>query len=115
MSDEPLPDELVSAVEQVSDWEVSDYEYSSGMYAPVTITVELEPSVVADGTSPSAFVKDVVSELEEEYEEGAPVHRVLVTLMDRSEMNVDEASDAIENLRRKGEVYEPRKDYLRTT
>ncbi|WP_101295203.1 minichromosome maintenance protein MCM [Halegenticoccus soli] len=59
-------------------------------------------------------LKQLIAEIEDEYEEGAPVDEVLERAgeigLDRSK-----AEGEIEKLRRKGEVYEPRQNHLRTT
>ncbi|WP_129114307.1 LAGLIDADG family homing endonuclease [Halegenticoccus tardaugens] len=59
-------------------------------------------------------LKQLIADIEGEYEEGAPVEEVLERAgeigLDRSK-----AEGEIEKLRRKGEVYEPRQNHLRTT
>ncbi|WP_380681722.1 LAGLIDADG family homing endonuclease [Salinigranum sp. GCM10025319] len=83
-------------------------------------TGEFDVDMVEAGTSKSQRdriknLRQLISTLEEEFEEGAPVDEVL----DRaeSELGLDraKAESEIEKLRRKGEVYEPRQDHLRTT
>jgi replicative DNA helicase Mcm len=83
-------------------------------------TGEFDADVIETGTSKTQRdriknLKQLISTLEEEFEEGAPVDEVL----DRaeSELGLDraKAESEIEKLRRKGEVYEPRQDHLRTT
>ena len=59
-------------------------------------------------------IRALISEIEDEYDEGAPVDVVL----DRAEEIGTERSKAeheIEKLKQKGEVYEPSTDHLRTT
>jgi replicative DNA helicase Mcm len=59
-------------------------------------------------------IKQLISDIEGEYEEGAPLDEVL----DRAEdagMDRSKAEHEIEKLRRKGEVYEPKGGHLRTT
>ncbi|WP_336024218.1 minichromosome maintenance protein MCM [Halobellus salinisoli] len=83
-------------------------------------TGEFDADIVETGTSKNQRdrikdIKHLIEELEDEYEEGAPVDEVI----DRAgtDLGLDEskAEDEIENLKRKGELYEPRKNYLRTT
>ncbi len=59
-------------------------------------------------------LKQLIADIEGDYEEGAPVEEVLARA---KEINLDEskAEQEIEKLRRKGEVYEPRQNHLRTT
>ncbi|WP_338730084.1 LAGLIDADG family homing endonuclease [Haladaptatus sp. DJG-WS-42] len=59
-------------------------------------------------------IKNLIAEIEQEYEDGAPIDVVL----DRAEeigMDHSKAEHEIEKLKQKGEVYEPRTDHLRTT
>jgi replicative DNA helicase Mcm len=82
-------------------------------------TGEFDADVVETGTSKSqrdriknikALIKDVGSE----YDEGAPVDEVLGRA-DEVGLDREKAEHEIEQLKRKGEVYEPRTDHLRTT
>lgn len=59
-------------------------------------------------------VKDLVSRLEEEFENGAPEQAIYASISDEPEQ-VARARTLVEKLRRKGEVYEPARGYLRTT
>ncbi len=82
-------------------------------------TGEFDAEVVETGTSKSQRdrimeVKDLISGIEEEYDEGAPVEEVL----DRAgEIGIDKdkAEKVIESLRKKGELYEPASGYLLTS
>jgi len=82
-------------------------------------TGQFDADVVETGTSKSQRdrikdLKSVIAEIESEFEEGAPVEEVL----DRAQeggMDRSKAEKEIENLRRKGEVYEPKNGHLRTT
>ncbi|WP_311170420.1 LAGLIDADG family homing endonuclease [Halobellus ordinarius] len=83
-------------------------------------TGEFDADIVETGTSKNQRdrikdLKGLIQDLEDEYEEGAPIDEVI----DRAttDLGLDEAKaeSEVENLRRKGEVYEPRTDYLRTT
>jgi replicative DNA helicase Mcm len=83
-------------------------------------TGEFDADIVETGTSKNQRdrikdLKGLIQDLEDEYEEGAPIGEVI----DRAttDLGLDEAKaeSEVENLRRKGEVYEPRTDYLRTT
>ncbi|WP_237560420.1 hypothetical protein [Halolamina rubra] len=75
--------------------------------------------MVETGTSKSQrdrikSVKALIGDIEEEYDEGAPIEEVL----DRAgEIGMDEekAEKEIESLRKKGELYEPVQGHLRTT
>jgi len=82
-------------------------------------TGQFDADVVETGTSKSQRdriknIKGLIAEIEEEYQEGAPVEEVI----DRAgEIGMDpgKAEGEIEKLRTKGEVYEPKQGHLRTT
>ncbi|MFC7185460.1 LAGLIDADG family homing endonuclease [Halorubrum yunnanense] len=82
-------------------------------------TGQFDADVVETGTSKSQRdriknIKALIADIEEEYQEGAPVDEVL----DRAgEIGMDsgKAEAEIEKLRTKGEVYEPKQGHLRTT
>ncbi|QFU81928.1 LAGLIDADG family homing endonuclease [Natronorubrum aibiense] len=82
-------------------------------------TGEFDADIVEAGTSKSQRdriknIKQLISDIEEEYDDGAPVDIVL----DRAEeigMDHSKAEHEIEKLKQKGEVYEPSTDNLRTT
>jgi len=82
-------------------------------------TGQFDADVVETGTSKSQRdriknIKGLIADIEEEYQEGAPVDEVL----DRAgEIGMDpgKAEGEIEKLRTKGEVYEPKQGHLRTT
>ena len=82
-------------------------------------TGQFDADVVETGTSKSQRdriknIKALIADIEDEYEEGAPVEEVL----DRAgEIGMDsaKAESEIEKLRTKGEVYEPKQGHLRTT
>ncbi|MEF8887155.1 MAG: LAGLIDADG family homing endonuclease [Haloarculaceae archaeon] len=82
-------------------------------------TGEFDADVVETGTSKSQRdrVKNILSligEIEEEYDEGAPVD-VVVERAEEQGMEPSKAEHEIEQLKQKGEVYTPTKGHLRTT
>jgi replicative DNA helicase Mcm len=82
-------------------------------------TGQFDADVVETGTSKSQRdriknLKQLISEIEEEYEEGAPVEEVMVRA-DEIGMEQSKAEHEIDKLKQKGEVYEPSTDHLRTT
>ncbi len=82
-------------------------------------TGEFDADVVETGTSKSQrdrirTIKGIIEDLEDEYEDGAPVDEVL-DRADTLDMERSKAEHEIEKLKRQGEVYEPRNDHLRTT
>ncbi|WP_049929010.1 LAGLIDADG family homing endonuclease [Halopiger goleimassiliensis] len=82
-------------------------------------TGEFDADIVEAGTSKSQRdriknLKGLIQDIEEEYDDGAPVDIVL----ERAEevgMDQSKAEHEIDKLKQKGEVYEPSTDHLRTT
>ncbi|MFC6766846.1 minichromosome maintenance protein MCM [Natrinema soli] len=82
-------------------------------------TGEFDADIVEAGTSKSQRdriknLKQLIGDIEEEYDDGAPVDIVL----ERAEevgMDQSKAEHEIDKLKQKGEVYEPSTDTLRTT
>ncbi|NHN46404.1 helix-turn-helix domain-containing protein [Halostella sp. JP-L12] len=82
-------------------------------------TGQFDADVVETGTSKSQRdriknLKQLIGDIEEEYDEGAPVD-VVMERADEIGMDHSKAEHEIEKLKQKGEVYEPRTDHLRTT
>jgi replicative DNA helicase Mcm len=82
-------------------------------------TEELDADVIETGTSKSQndrqkTVKRVISETEEETEDGAPINKVIEICKgnDYSEHRIEKT---IENLKQNGEAYEPKSGYVRST
>jgi len=82
-------------------------------------TGEFDADVVETGTSKSQrdriqSLKGIIDDIESQYDEGAPVD---VVVERAEELGIDEAraEHEIDQLKQKGEVYEPRTDHLRTT
>ena len=69
----------------------------------------------ADGYGSVQNIKDLIDLLAERHDVGAPVGDVVDHANRAFSMPETEVENEIENLRRKGEVYEPQMDYLRTT
>jgi replicative DNA helicase Mcm len=82
-------------------------------------TGEFDADVVETGTSKSQRdriknIKALIEEIEEEYDEGAPIEEVL-NRADEVGLDEGKAEHEIEQLKTRGELYEPRTDHLRTT
>ncbi|MFB6180062.1 MAG: LAGLIDADG family homing endonuclease [Halorientalis sp.] len=82
-------------------------------------TGELDADVIETGTSKSQRdriknLKTLIGEIEDEYDEGAPVERVLERA-EEAGMERSKVEHEIEKLKQQGEVYEPSHDHLRTT
>jgi replicative DNA helicase Mcm len=82
-------------------------------------TGEYDADMIETGTSKSQRdrIKDLLSlveEIESEYDEGAPVE-VVIERAEEGGMERSKAEHEVDQLKQKGEVYEPRTDHLRTT
>ena len=82
-------------------------------------TGELDADVVETGTSKSQRdriknIKSLISQIEEEYDEGAPVD-VVIERAEEEGMEASKAEHEIDKLKQQGEVYEPQNNHLRTT
>jgi replicative DNA helicase Mcm len=126
MTEYPSKAQIRKLVEQIDEqpWSVDGYDFQGGSDESFTVTLTLkwvgeEPTqnVDADLFSDThqdgrRTVKAIVGELEDDYDEGAPVAAIL----DRAEeigMDRDTAANELETLRRQGDVYEPMTDHLR--
>ncbi|MBB6647455.1 XRE family transcriptional regulator [Halobellus ruber] len=83
-------------------------------------TGEFDADIVETGTSKTQRdrikdLKHLIEELEDEYDEGAPVSEVVSRAGEELGLEESKAEKEIEKLKRKGELYEPRSEYLRTT
>jgi len=81
-------------------------------------TGEFDADIIESGTSKSQRdriknIKGIINELEDEYEDGAPVEKVYERA-DAVGMERSKAEHEIEKLRNRGELYEPATDHLRT-
>ena len=82
-------------------------------------TGELDADMIETGTSKSQRdriknIKQLISTIEAEYDEGAPVE-IIIERAEEEGMDQSKAEHEIEKLKQKGEVYEPQQNHLRTT
>jgi replicative DNA helicase Mcm len=81
-------------------------------------TGEFDADVIETGRSKTQRdrikgIKELISTLEDEFEDGAPRDEVLDRAESELGMDRSKAEDEIEKLRRRGDVYEPRQGHLR--
>jgi len=127
MTEYPSKAEIQTLIEQIDEqpWSVDGYDFQGGSDESFTVTFAVEwvgeeptQSVDADLFSDThqdsrRTVKAIIGELEDDYDEGAPVEAIL----DRAEeigMDRGTAANELETLRRQGDVYEPTTDHLRS-
>jgi replicative DNA helicase Mcm len=82
-------------------------------------TGEFDADVVETGQSKTQRdriknLKGLIADIEEEYDDGAPVD-VVLDRADEIGLDADKAEHEIDKLKQKGEVYEPKHEHLRTT
>lgn len=111
----PDPEEIEALVERINEgpWKVTDWDYSTGAYAPSEIEIDAEWNPTIDDRETIGEAKSVIAGLEDQHEHGAPVNRVLDELGE--ELGIEYPSAVVDALRQSGEIYEPVSDYYRTT
>jgi len=121
MTDDPTPDDIDALVAQIDDntpWDVEDWQHTTGRYDAATVTLEVEWDPLAaldpkDSLDLARTAKEIVEQ--NENGEGVPINTVVERVVESSDVNEDMAHEAIDKLKQKGEVYEPRTDHLRST
>ncbi len=88
------------AIEQIEEQETGEFDAS-----------EVD---VDDEKDEEDIVNEVISKIEQRYDEGAPIEEVVEELVGRG-FTEEDAELGVQNLRRKGELYEPVQGHLRTT
>ena len=89
-------------------------EFESGLTSPFTITIGEEVNPDSTQRERIKNIKAVIDDLEDEYDEGAPVN-IVIKRAAMVGLDHSEAEREIDKLKQKGEVYEPQTDHLRTT
>lgn len=132
-TERPTPDDIEEVTHVIDEcdlpWSVDDWDFQTGLYeeSELEITVkwdtqsgEFDADVVDTGTSAEqrdriGSVKGLVSRIEADHVEGAPIADVARAAVGDIGMSPQKLHKEIEKLRTKGEVYEPKQGYLRTT
>lgn len=112
--DRPAPNDVESYLEDIErdGWSVEDYSASYGQSDPVTITVELEWSKPLPSRG-HAKIKRLIQEIEDEFDTGAPVQTVIDEADAEHDITPSQAEHIVEDLKERGELYQPNKDRLR--
>lgn len=112
-----LRDEVTEADCENASW-LLRFAYSTVEFDEEA-TGEFDAEVVDTGegeeVTDTERVLALISSIEDEYDEGAPIERVIRYADSHLLLNRDETEKAIESLRKKGELYEPVQEHLRTT
>lgn len=122
--DNPTRTEIDEQLEEaVTDsWMLADYEYTEGQYETARLTIELEYTPptelesllgLMDAPRAARTVKNVIRKHQQEHEPGAPIADVVDELKTEHEFDADEVDTAIQELKNKGDIYEPQTDHLR--
>jgi len=111
---------LISAIDGREDGcFVTGFDISAEEYEATTATIEIEwepiPSILNESHSMegAGVLKRIIEECEQRYEEGAKIDAVLDEA--RNADVIEDAETGIAKLKQKGELYEPKQGYLRTT
>jgi len=108
---------------ETGEWVVTDYDPSTDPDGDTSVTATIEqdtPKYDAEIVTTDEqrervrTLKDIINQLEQMHDEGAPVDDVV---QEATEIDIEQeaARKEIEKLRTKGEVYEPKADHLRAT
>lgn len=114
-------------------WELNEFSHEPIESDSLTMTVEfawtgdeeqddaeLDADILETGTTRTQRdrVRDVltiVEELESTNDKGAEIEDVIQTISDEQDLNREQVEHQIENLKQKGELYEPYRGHIRTT
>lgn len=117
--DAPNETDVASLAEQIDarPWAVTGYDFEGGSAQSFTVTLDIEwvgdPDFDEAPRNIHSGMKSLVSEIEAEYQEGAPVSELLARAEDDLDLDRETAEHELDKLRRQGDVYEPTTDHLR--
>lgn len=133
-NDPPTPDDRAALIDTIDDhdlpWNVDEWWFETGKHDEPKLTLDvswnpdtgsrLDVDVVSTGTTAEqrkrvANMKGLISQIETEYAEGAPITDVVRVAVCDFDTTPGAAHKEIDKLRTKGEVYEPKQGHLRTT
>jgi hypothetical protein len=112
MTDELGESDIEELADKIQDgpWVVKDYNYTGGRFEAPTVTIEAEWDPLSDVDVSIGTAKSLIEDLEgEEY--GTPIDVVKEELEQKGV--TDDPERALEVLRAKGDVYEPKTGYIR--
>lgn len=115
MRTRPTNDEIESATDNFPEaWEVADWEEKNGAYSEARLTVELEYIPPADRLDhPQGVIKKTIDKFD--HGDGASIDDVIEEAAAELDTDTETIREHVEELRTKGEVYEPRQNWLHTT
>lgn len=116
MTDNPSETDVESLAEQIDarPWSVEGYTFEGGSDDSFTVTLEVEwVGTRRHDRADRREVIAVVEQLEDQYDEGAPLSVIYDRAADR-DVARDTAAEIVDELRRQGDVYEPTTDHLRS-
>lgn len=123
-STKPQRNEINDLLDDLEDegWYVLDYNPSVDPFDPLRVKIHVERRYHDVEIEPPGFVgreladaKHVLRYLESDHEDGAPIDEAVDALVVELEIADGQADELIEDLRERGELYEPETGFLRTT
>lgn len=115
----PTDDDIEDAIERIEteEWEVTDWNLTGGQFEVPTVTFEVEYKQPVETVPRDAqkTVREIVEDIETQFDDGAPIEQVLEQGEDMLEIGRGKVEHELEKLKKQGEVYEPTADHLRTT
>ena len=122
MSNEsPKPDELIEQLEDITDWNIDDWEYTvdnDGAAFDVTLNHDPKRDLNDINKLVSEYdVMEIIEDIAEDSDTGARTDDVIEAVWERETgaIRSDEITEILDGLRERGEVYEPRTGHLRVT
>jgi len=121
MSNEsPKPDELIEQLEDITDWDIDDWEYTVDTDgAEFNVTLNHDPDPDPNNVSELVSEYDVREIIEDiaDNDTGARTDDVIEAVWEREtgDIRSDEIAEILDGLKQRGEVYEPQTNYLRVT
>lgn len=112
--------ELIESLDNHDYWEIDDYEFEIGMWDGPELSITLVPTVPDDEQpdteqqDDSVDLKEIIWVREDEHEDGASKETVIEDAM-AAGLSEEEVERRLDNLKQKGQIYEPRSDRLRVT
>lgn len=108
-------EKLTEEIDELDNWSVEDWHFEGGMYEEIQVSVEVRYSPpltyrVTDEDGNKKTAKEVVEELEGDYERGVPYGVVIERFI-----QLGFSDRVLDTLKAKGEVYEPEEGHFRTT
>jgi len=112
--------EVIESLDNHDYWDVDDYEFEIGMWDGAELSIELVPTdSINEGPEneqqdDGIDLKEIIRVREDEHQDGASKETVIDDAMTAG-LSEEEVYRRLDNLKQKGQIYEPHTDRLRVT